>query len=122
MASPNKAVQEVLGYNHDQVAAFRKALFDLVQSAQRDSDRWFPEAGRNIAHVALALGGEVGEVQNIVKKIDRGTVKLEDVRAHLRDELADVFTYFLDLCSLVGSDILYDYFTKQTYNNERFSK
>ncbi len=64
----------------------------------------------------------MGEVQNIIKKIDRGTVKFEDVREHLRDELADVFTYFLDICSLAGSDILYDYFTKQAYNNERFSK
>jgi len=122
MASPNKAAQEVLGYNHDQVATFRKALNDLADSAQRDSDRWFPDTSRDLGHIALALGGEVGEMQNIIKKIERGTKTLDEARGDLRDELADVFVYFLDVCSLVGSDILYDYFTKQTYNNERFTK
>jgi NTP pyrophosphatase (non-canonical NTP hydrolase) len=122
VTSPSQEAQKVLGYSEEDVTSFRQAFAALCRSAQRDSDQWFPETSTDLGHIALALGGEVGEVQNIVKKIERGTDTLENLRGRLRDELADVFTYFLDVCFLVDADILYDYFTKHAFNDERFSK
>ena len=46
-----------------------------------------------------ALLGELGEFANIIKKIDRGDFTLQDARAELADELADIQTY-LDLLAL----------------------
>lgn len=43
-----------------------------------------------------ATCGELGELANLVKKIERGDFTLDDARAQVADELADVTTY-LDL-------------------------
>lgn len=40
-----------------------------------------------------ATFGELGEAANIIKKIERGDFTLEQARAHLADELADVAIY-----------------------------
>lgn len=40
-----------------------------------------------------ALGGEVGEAQNIIKKVQRGDFTLDEVIRDLMDEVADVQTY-----------------------------
>jgi len=43
-----------------------------------------------------ALCGELGEAANLIKKIERGDMTLDEARVDLADELADVLTY-LDL-------------------------
>ena len=42
-----------------------------------------------------ALTGEVGEVANIFKKIDRGDLTLEETREEIGKELGDIMTYLM---------------------------
>ena len=54
-----------------------------------------------------ALAGEVGELCNVIKKIDRGDFTLESARAQVAHEAADVLTY-LDLLTFYAGVSLED--------------
>ncbi len=58
--------------------------------AKRDGSDWC------LAQWCNAVTGELGEAANIIKKIERGDMSLEEAREDLARELADVQTY-LDL-------------------------
>lgn len=52
-----------------------------------------------------AVLGELGEAANLIKKIERGDITLEDARPALAKEFADVLTY-LDILSMrAGVDL-----------------
>lgn len=51
------------------------------------------------AHWMQATVGELGELANILKKVDRGDFTIESVRPEIEKELADVQTY-LDILAL----------------------
>jgi len=51
---------------------------------------------------AVALTGEVGEFCNLSKKVSRGDLTLDEARADLGKELADVLTYADLLMSKLG--------------------
>lgn len=56
---------------------------------------------------AIGLSGEVGEFDDIVKKIVfQGKVLDEEVKAHLVKELGDVFWYAFQACSALKIDAL----------------
>jgi NTP pyrophosphatase (non-canonical NTP hydrolase) len=82
-------------------------MFQLSQQAHKDSQRWFPATADDLGHLSLALCGEVGEVANIVKKLQRGDKSLKDAqtRFHLMMEIADVQTYLLCIAGLLGLDL-----------------
>lgn len=52
-----------------------------------------------------AITGELGEAANLIKKIQRGDVTLDDARRDLADELADVQTYLDLLAFRAGIDL-----------------
>ena len=112
------------------------ALADLQQQATRNSMRWFPELharGRweQIVHQALGLAGEAGEVANAVKKLNRLDAETvfqalafggehADQLTGLADELADVFTYTLNLATLLGVDLESRFQAKQAVCEHRW--
>ncbi len=49
--------------------------------------------------------GELGEAANIIKKIERGDMTLEDARLDLGKELADAVTYLDILAAKAGVDL-----------------
>jgi NTP pyrophosphatase (non-canonical NTP hydrolase) len=100
----------------------RSELYALGQQALADSRRWFPKTAESIAFTALALGGEVGEVQNIVKKIERGSYQWGDakVRFDLHMEVADVMTYLVLLAGQLNVDLVQLYNLKRIENEQRF--
>lgn len=57
----------------------------------------------NINWGSLSLGGEVGEFQNIVKKImrDDGGIITADRKMQMKDELGDVLWYWLFVCDIL---------------------
>lgn len=62
-----------------------------------------------------AVLGELGEAANIIKKIERGDMSLDEARAALADELADVQTYLDILAFRAGislSDATMDKFNR----------
>lgn len=52
-----------------------------------------------------AVLGELGEAANIIKKIQRGDVTLDDARTELADEFCDVLTYLDILAYRAGVDL-----------------
>lgn len=97
-------------------------LVPLAIQALEDSRRWFPKTSESISHTVLALAGEVGEVANIVKKLERGSIYMGDakVRTDLHMEVADVFTYLVVLAGQLGIDLVRLYELKRMENERRF--
>lgn len=98
-----------------------------------DSEHWFPAAHDRdsaaiVMHFALGLGGETGEVLDVIKKADlcglTESCPLHADGKHSREalasELADVFTYLLALASVTGVDLVAAYQAKRLVNTGRW--
>lgn len=98
------------------------SIADLSKQCLDDSERWFPDISRSLAHHTLALAGEVGELANLVKKIDRGSKDIRDaeVRFDLVMEATDVLIYLLNIAALLGADLEKSYKIKRTENERRY--
>jgi NTP pyrophosphatase (non-canonical NTP hydrolase) len=96
----------------------------MSRVALEDSRRWFPETADSVAFTCLALAGEVGEVCNIVKKLERKSLKWGDakVRMDLHMEVADAFTYLILLAGQLNVDLVKLYDLKRVENEQRFGK
>lgn len=75
-----------------------------------------------LEHLLLSLLGELGESANIVKKVIRGDVVLEDVKSALSDEIIDVLIYVLKLIYQLDINIEEVYARKLAINKQRFAK
>ena len=67
----------------------------------------YPNVGNNLSYPALGLGGEVGEVLNKVKKVDRdheGKVT-DEYRAIFKKEIGDVLWYIAALATELNLDL-----------------
>lgn len=67
--------------------------------SQSDGSDWC------LAQWCNAVTGELGEAANLIKKIERGDVTLEEARADLGKEFADVVTYLDILAMRSGVDL-----------------
>jgi NTP pyrophosphatase (non-canonical NTP hydrolase) len=95
-------------------------LNELAHQAFGDSRRWFPERATDLRHHILGLAGESGEVANLVKKLDRGDVTLDDIRKDLAEELTDVLIYTLNAFAIIGVDPNKVWDIKRAKNIRRF--
>lgn len=68
----------------------------------------------------VSLLGELGEVSNIVKKVVRGDFLLEDKKAEIAEEMADMFIYMMKLSYQMGIDLESACLEKIKKNQERF--
>lgn len=83
---------------------------DAIQRrAIGDSRAWFPDVHATkqsaVVHFALGIAGEVGELVNIVKKVNRGSASWDDVAVPIAHEMADVLIYLCDLATELGVDL-----------------
>lgn len=96
----------------------------LSNQALVDSDRWFGDTGttHNLAYMVLALCGEAGELANIVKKIERKSLNINDAetRFRLMEESTDVLVYLLIIYRLLGVDPEKAYMHVRAQNEKRF--
>jgi NTP pyrophosphatase (non-canonical NTP hydrolase) len=97
-------------------------LVRYIEQCSSDSERWFPGTRDDLPFMVLALAGEVGELANIVKKIERGTLSKKDaaVRRELAMEATDVFIYLMNVFKLLGVDPGKAYEQKRSINERRF--
>lgn len=98
-------------------------LKDLVLQCKLDSQRWFPDTWNDdtsLLYQAVALAGEVGELCNLVKKVQRGTLSLEEARAELGEEAIDVLIYLCNIFALLEVDPVKIYAIKRRRNEARF--
>jgi NTP pyrophosphatase (non-canonical NTP hydrolase) len=77
---------------------FKNALGGPAHS-QPDGSDW------SLGEWSNAVLGELGEAANLIKKIQRGDLSLEEGRPKLADELADVLTYLDILAFRAGIDL-----------------
>jgi len=104
----------------------------MITQCTADSERWFPDK-QELPFLALCLGGEVGEIQNLLKKVERGSITIaeitdEEYMAHknkssLQEEIVDALIY---LCNMMGVKEFKDvdwkaiWDGKRKFNEERF--
>lgn len=84
--------------NKKRLPQFKNAKGEPAHS-QPDGSDWALSAWCN------AVNGELGEAANLIKKIERGDMTLDEGRAALGKELADVLTYLDILAFRVGVDL-----------------
>jgi NTP pyrophosphatase (non-canonical NTP hydrolase) len=99
-----------------------RTLQDIVDQCIDDSMEWFPEVAPNLMHHCLALAGEVGELCNVVKKVDRRSIDEESARQMLIDETVDVFIYLCNIAAVLRMDLEAEYDRKRTFNQRRFGR
>lgn len=95
-------------------------LKGYVHQCVADSKRWFPDTSSDLGFHALAMVGEAGELANLVKKVLRGTISLEEARMELAEEAIDVFIYLSNIFALLGVDPDRVYAIKRAKNEKRF--
>ena len=66
---------------------------------------WKPSSPEDVRFLALALGGECGELANILKKAWRGDFELKDRWSEVAEELADIRVYLELLARAMGYDL-----------------
>jgi len=104
---------------HEEAAV--EVLFEVLQSASHQCSRlWFPDTAWDLGHHALSLCGEAGEVANVVKKLQRGSLEADEARDLLKGELADVLIYVLNCAAIAKINLGKAYLDKQKFNQERF--
>lgn len=62
----------------------------------------YPNKFNNPEYPTLGLTGEAGEIANKVKKLQRDSLTIDEVRTDIRDELGDVLWYMAALCEEFG--------------------
>lgn len=86
------------GANKERLPQFKNAKGQPAHSEPDGSD-W------SLAEWCNAITGELGEAANIIKKIRRGDMSLDEAREALAEEFADVVTY-LDITAMrAGVDL-----------------
>jgi NTP pyrophosphatase (non-canonical NTP hydrolase) len=99
-------------------------LFKLAVQARADSERWFgdQDASHSLPHMVLALCGEAGELANIIKKVERGSLDIKEaaVRHQINMEVTDVFVYLLNISGLILLDLELSNQVVRAQNEKRF--
>lgn len=93
---------------------------DIQWIEARDTKSYFPNHTETLDYLAIAMAGEVGEVCNIIKKFDRGSINGELLREELSKELPDILIYLVMLAEKVGIDLQQAWINKKEYNDSRF--
>lgn len=84
-------------------------LRHLQRSTLADSRFWFPNVHHTdhdaVVHFALGLAGEVGELVNLIKKINRGSASFAELETEISHEMADCLIYLCDMAEQLGIDL-----------------
>jgi NTP pyrophosphatase (non-canonical NTP hydrolase) len=75
-----------------------------------------------LEHLAVCLTGELGEFCNLLKKVVRGDLKLDDTKEEMSEELADCFIYLIKISNQFNVDIEAEFLKKLDKNQARFDK
>lgn len=96
----------------------------LARQCLEDSRAWFPEIAQDLPHHVLSLCGEAGELANIIKKVERGSLEFQNarVRYDIAMEVTDVYIYLLNIAGLLNIDLEESYNVKRAENLKRFAQ
>ncbi|MGB9674499.1 MAG: MazG nucleotide pyrophosphohydrolase domain-containing protein [Nanopusillaceae archaeon] len=109
-----------------------KEIFEIQNKFQMEAfpDFWKIKDEKDfynkLLYLGLALSGEVGELNNMIKKLYRSKFfkneKIEIDKEKIGEELADIFIYIILLCLLLDIDLEKEYLKKLEKNKNRFIK
>ena len=103
-----------------------KVLLNMSKQCLEDTERWFGDKPHvnTLLHQTLGMCGEVGEFANVVKKIDKGQLNINDAttKVRLAEELADVLTYTLSIAGILKIDLEKAYTQVRANNQRRFTE
>jgi len=100
----------------------RQRAFDEAHASRFEwSQTASPDNTQPLLYIALALAGEVGELANVVKKLERGDTSYARALALVEEEAADVLIYLLKLAYQTGIDLEGAFLAKQRANAIRFA-
>lgn len=98
MSIPGLTFNALRDANMRRVGQFKNAKGEPAHAMPDGSD-W------SLNDWMAALAGEVGEAANILKKVRRGDLSLEEARLSLAREYADIVTYLDILAAQTGVDL-----------------
>lgn len=83
---------------------------EMAYQCGEDTRHWFPGIADNPTFLILAACGEIGELANLQKKVERGTHSPDDVTGQMVDEAMDALIYLFCYLEHEGQDlaVLYD--------------
>lgn len=93
---------------------------EITTQCREDSQRWFPDTEDGLAFMVLALAGEVGELANLVKKVERGTHTMTQLKEEMGKEAIDVLIYLCNIFYLLDIKPSEVYRAKREFNERRF--
>lgn len=90
-------------------------------------DTKYSDRDMELQYLALALGGEAGELQNLVKKIVRRKHHTDghsndDMEKDLPHEMVDVMYYLFRMADLLQIDLERSFTEKMEINRARYNK
>jgi NTP pyrophosphatase (non-canonical NTP hydrolase) len=92
----------------------------IAYECGKDSEDWFPSTSDNAMFMILAACGEVGELANLQKKIERGTHAPDDLSGKMVEEAMDAIIYLFCYLDLEGQNVAALYERIRTANVGRF--
>jgi NTP pyrophosphatase (non-canonical NTP hydrolase) len=98
---------------------FQKEAFPDFWNIKNEEDFY-----NKLLYLGVALSGEVGEFNNLVKKLYRSKIfkkeNIENIDEKIREEFADIFIYLLLIAMLLNIDIEKEFLKKLGINRKRF--
>ena len=94
---------------------------EMISQCMTDSEEMFPDTAHDLSYHTVSLAGEVGEFCNQLKKVMRGSIKMEDAYPELQSELVDVLIYVCTIAGLLRIDLGVEYDIKRAFNVRRFT-
>lgn len=96
-------------------------LNEIAQQCMEDSEKWFPETAHALPMTVLCMAGEVGELANLIKKVERGSHVLDERMMYaIAMEITDVFIYVCNAAAIINLDLEEAYKAKREINEARF--
>jgi hypothetical protein len=93
---------------------------EIADQIGEDGVTWFPDLAHNTTFMALAAAGEVGELCNLLKKIERGTHSPDELEDGVVSETMDAIIYLLAILWIHEVDVVNLYNKIREHNVERF--
>jgi len=93
---------------------------EIQHTEATDSTHYFPSLEQGYAYLGVALAGEVGEICNMIKKYERGSITADEMQHVIYEEAPDVLIYLVMLADFAGIDLEGAYRDKKEYNERRY--
>ena len=71
-------------------------------------------------NLIMAIAGEAGELSSLAQWLDNADIKTEENKGKIRDEMADVFIYLVNLAIVMDIDLIQAANSKIVFNGFRY--